>query len=60
MLPMDSSAFLIPPRTTCPEVTSPTVSWVLPYQLLIKKIPYRFAYSQSDGGIVAIEVPILS
>jgi hypothetical protein len=33
--------FLLEPRTTSPGVAPPTVSWTIPHQSLIKKMPYR-------------------
>jgi hypothetical protein len=45
LLPMACLAcFLLEPRTTSPGVAPPTVIWVLPYQPLILKMPYRLAY----------------
>lgn len=50
LVPMAWSAgFLIQPWTTLPGVTLPTVSWTLPHQLLIKKIP-RFL--STDGTVL--------
>ena len=37
--------FLIEPRTTSPGIAPPPVGWALPRQSLIKKMPYRLAYS---------------
>lgn len=39
-----SACFLLELRTTCPGVEPPTVSWALPYQLLIEKMLHRLAY----------------
>lgn len=39
-----SACFPIPSRTTCPGMAPPTIDWTLPYQLLVKKTPYRLAY----------------
>lgn len=39
-----SAFFHIQPRATCPAVALPTMSWALPYQLLINKMPCRLAY----------------
>ena len=38
-------------------VAPPTVGWTLPNQSLVKKISYRLAYRQSDGGIFSVKVP---
>lgn len=46
-----SPHFLIEPRTTRSGMALPTVGWALLHQLLIKKMPYRFAYSLNCGGI---------
>lgn len=37
-------------RTTCPVAVPCVVDRILPYQPLIKRMPHRFAYRQSDGG----------
>jgi hypothetical protein len=42
---MAYSAFFIETRTTSPGIAPPTMGWALPYQTLIKKVPYRLAYS---------------
>jgi hypothetical protein len=39
------AGLLIEPRTTNPGIAPPTVGCDLPHQSLIKKMPYRFAYS---------------
>jgi hypothetical protein len=54
------SLALTVPRTICPGVAPPTMGWTLPHQLLIKKMPYRLAYSQADVGIFLNEVPLFS
>lgn len=41
-----SIGFLTEPRTTCPGMAPPTVGWALSNQSLIKKKPYRLAYTQ--------------
>lgn len=43
-------------RTICPRVTPFSVDWALSHQLLMKKIPHRFASRQSDGVIFSIEL----
>ena len=46
LFPMACSAcWLIEPRKTNPGMTPPTMGWALPYKSLIKKTPYRPAYS---------------
>jgi hypothetical protein len=40
-------SFLVHPRTTYLRGGT-THSWALPYQSLIKKMPYRFVYRQFD------------
>ena len=40
----------------------PTMGWTLPHQSLIKKLPYRLAYSRvlwSYEGIFLLEVPLI-
>lgn len=37
-----------------PWVAPPTMSWALPYQSLIKKMPHTVAYKQCDGDISLI------
>jgi hypothetical protein len=37
--------FLIEPRTTNPGMAPPTLGWVLPYQSIVKELPYRPSYS---------------
>jgi hypothetical protein len=36
-----SACFLVEPRTTSPDAALPTRGWVLPHQLLNKKVLYR-------------------
>lgn len=36
---------LIEPRATSPGMVPPTTGWALPHQSLIKKMPYKLAYS---------------
>jgi hypothetical protein len=46
LLPIPSSAcFLIVPRITIPGMAPSTMGWALPYQLPVKKMPCRLAYS---------------
>lgn len=52
-----TSFLIIATRTTSPGRTPPIMGWALAHQLLIKKIPYSFAYSQSDGGVFSFWVP---
>ena len=40
-----SVCFLAVLRATSPRTAPPTMSWACPYQSLIKKMPYRLAYS---------------
>ena len=40
-----SACCVIERRTTSPGMAPPTMGWALPYQSLIKEIPYRLAYS---------------
>ena len=51
-----STCFLTEPRTTSPGMAPPTMGWALLYQSLIKKMPYKFTYSQSHRGIFKIKV----
>lgn len=37
-------AFLIQPKTTCPEIVPPTVGWAHPHQSLIKKMLQWYVY----------------
>ena len=37
-------------RTTSPGMAPPTMDWALPHQSLIKKTPYRTAYTLSLWG----------
>lgn len=46
-----SARFLLAPRTTSPEVVSPTTGWTPTHQSLIKKMPPRFAY-KPNGGVL--------
>ena len=39
------ACFLIDSWTISPGMVSPTMDWALPYQLLIKKMPFRPDYS---------------
>ena len=39
-----SIGFLVHPRLTCPEVSPPTVGWVLPHQSVIKQMSHRHAH----------------
>lgn len=50
LLPMASSAYT---RTSCPEVTPLTKSWVLPHQSLTQKMSHR----QSDGDNPSVKFP---
>ena len=44
LLPLVCSAcFLIEPRIISPRASPPTVGWALPYQSLIKKIPFTWS-----------------
>ena len=40
-----SACFLIEPRTTSPGMAPLTMGWALPYQSIMKKIPYSLSYS---------------
>lgn len=45
LFPMACSACsLKPSRTTCQGVVLPPVGWMVPHQLLTKKMPYRFVH----------------
>lgn len=50
-----SARLLVEPRTMSPRVSAPTVGWALPHQSLIKKMPYRLAYSPVIRGVFSIE-----
>lgn len=39
-----STCFLIEPRITSPEISPSTMTWVFPYQTLIKKMSFKMAY----------------
>lgn len=43
--------------TTCPP-TPHTMGWASPWQSLIKKMPLRLAYRQSDANTFSIEIPL--
>jgi hypothetical protein len=45
LVPHSSACFLIELRTICLRVAPPTMSWAFTHQSIIKKLPYRLAYS---------------
>ena len=52
-----STSFLIEPRTTSPEVISPTVGWGLLHQLPIKTVLKNMFAHQSDHGNIQFSSP---
>lgn len=50
LAPHVCSAFLIAPRMTVPGLALTTVSWVLPYQSSVKKMPHSVPAGQSGGA----------
>ena len=58
LAPMACSAyFLIEPRTTCPRMAPPTMSWALSLGLLIKKIPIDLSTAGCYGHIFSKTPP---
>lgn len=53
-----SVCFPIQSRTTCLETVPPPLSWAFPHQLLIKKMPHRLTYIQSDRGAFSADAPL--
>ena len=49
-LPLWLDFWLYPPHDYGTGLVSPTVTWAIQYQLIIKTIPDRQATDQSDGG----------
>lgn len=51
------ACFFIPLRNTCPEMAPYTVGCAFVHQPLVKKMPHKCNYRQSDGGNPLIKDP---